>query len=80
MKSKSSWFDGSWFAEEITPKKPSTTTTPLPLTTAPSNWFQTLLDSEDGDGAYISNDYTMSKYQIKSNSRNNSLDYVRCNM
>lgn len=61
MHSKSSWFDGMWFSENILPKKPITTTTHRPLTTAPSSWFQTLLDTEENDGAYISNDITISK-------------------
>lgn len=54
MKSKSwSFFDGIWFFGDDTPTRRYTSTTPLPLTPAPSGWFQTLLDSEDGDGAYI---------------------------
>lgn len=61
MESKTSWFGGTWFPEDILPKRPVTTTTHRPLTTAPSSWFQTLLDSEESDGAYVSNDITISK-------------------
>lgn len=62
MESKSSWFDGSWFSDSNSePKLPMTTTTARPLTPAPSNWFQTLIASEDLDGAYQTNEITVSK-------------------
>lgn len=63
MKSKSSWslFDSGWFLDEITPKKPIPTTTPQPLTTAPSSWFQTLLDTEDGESSFVMDDDFSSK-------------------
>ncbi|KAL0893841.1 hypothetical protein ABMA27_013963 [Loxostege sticticalis] len=49
--SKSNWFStGGWF-EETEPKTTTTTTTTMtPLTEAPSNWFQSLLDTEENDG------------------------------
>ncbi|PZC84390.1 hypothetical protein B5X24_HaOG204964 [Helicoverpa armigera] len=61
MESKSSWFDGSWFSDDATPKKPVATTSPRPLTTAPSSWFQTLLDTEENDGTYVASDVTIKK-------------------
>ncbi|XP_022820035.1 zinc carboxypeptidase A 1-like isoform X2 [Spodoptera litura] len=66
VESKSSWFDGSWFSDEVTPKRPMTTTTVRPLTAAPGSWFQTLLDSEDSDGAYVTNDVPIKKSAKKS--------------
>ncbi|KAJ8725605.1 hypothetical protein PYW08_003788 [Mythimna loreyi] len=70
MESKTTWFDGSWFSEDILPKRPITTTTHRPLTTAPSSWFQTLLDTEESDGAYVSNDITIKKSAKKSLKKN----------
>ncbi|XP_026742805.1 zinc carboxypeptidase A 1-like [Trichoplusia ni] len=67
MESKSSWFDGSWFSDNNSePKLPMTTTTARPLTPAPSNWFQTLIASEDLDGAYQTNEITVKKSAKKS--------------
>lgn len=63
---KTSWFggDGGWFQGSVKAKKPNyifpTTTTPEPLTPAPS-WFHTLVESEENDGAYAS-ELSTSKY------------------
>ncbi|XP_028162001.1 carboxypeptidase A2-like isoform X1 [Ostrinia furnacalis] len=54
--SKSNWFGaGGWF-EDTEPKvtTSTTTTTVAPLTAATSNWFQSLLDSEESDGIITS--------------------------
>lgn len=64
MESKTSWFGGTWLPADIIPKRPTTTTTHRPLTTPPNSWFQTLLDSEESDGAYIANEITTSKYHF----------------
>lgn len=49
--SRSTWFGGMWFEEPQAKQSTTTTTTPVPLTTSSSNWFQTLLDSEENDDA-----------------------------
>ncbi|XP_062526625.1 carboxypeptidase A2 isoform X2 [Bombyx mori] len=68
---KTSWFggDGGWFQGSVKAKKPNyifpTTTTPEPLTPAPS-WFHTLVESEENDGAYASELSTSKKPTKKS--------------
>ncbi|XP_063531114.1 carboxypeptidase A4-like isoform X1 [Cydia strobilella] len=55
---KTPWFGGGWTKKSK--QKQSTTTTSTttnpPLTTSTSGWFQTLLDSEQDDGAYVVNE------------------------